>query len=96
MKGKVVGRSIPKVDALTKVTGRAKYATDLYLENMLHMKVLRTPYPHAIIRKVDIREAQAVPGIVKIITKADLEELNNFGLIIKDQPALVGIGEKTR
>ncbi|AZR73599.1 aldehyde oxidase [Anoxybacter fermentans] len=96
MKGKVVGHSIPKVDAREKVTGQAKYATDLYMENMVHMKVLRAPYPHAIIRKIDISKALKVPGIIRIITKADLPELKNFGLIIKDQPALVGIGEKTR
>ncbi len=96
MKGNIVGHSVPKVDARIKVTGQAKYATDLILANMLHMKVLRTPHPHAIIRKIDFRKAMEIPGIVKIITKVDVPELKNFGLIFKDQPVLVGIGEKTR
>ena len=96
MKGKIIGQSIPKVDAVSKVTGQAKYATDLVMDDMLYMMALRAPYPHAIIRKIDIEKARQVPGIVQIITRQDLEDLNNFGLIIKDQPTLVGVGEKTR
>ena len=96
MRGNVVGHSIEKVDAVSKVTGQALYANDLYVENMLHMRNLRAPHPHAIIKKIDLTEAYQVPGVVKIITKEDVPELRNFGLIVKDQPTLIGIGEKTR
>ncbi len=96
MKGNIVGHSVPKVDAKAKVTGKALYATDLYMEDMLYMQVLRAPYAHAVIRKIDLAQALAVPGIVRIITKEDLPGLKNHGLIFKDQPALVGIGEKVR
>lgn len=96
MRGNFVGQNVQKVDAVAKVTGQAKYAPDLYAENMLYMRILRAPHPHAIIKKIDATEAYKVPGIVKIITKADVPELQNYGLIFKDQPALIGIGEKTR
>lgn len=96
MKGKIVGHSIPRVDGKAKVLGQALYAPDLTMDNLVQMKVLRAPYSHAIIRRIDISKALEVSGIIKIITKADLPELKNYGLIIKDQPCLVGIGEKVR
>lgn len=96
MKGKIVGHSIPRVDGKAKVLGQALYAPDLSLENMVQMQVFRAPYAHAVIRQIDISKALEVSGILKIITKADLPELKNFGLIIKDQPCLVGVGEKMR
>lgn len=97
MKGNfVVGQSISRIDARAKVTGQALYATDIQMETMLHLKALRAPYPHAIIRTIDVAEALRVPGVVKILTKADFPQLKNFGLIYKDQPALVGVGEKVR
>lgn len=97
MKGKLyVGQSVPKVDAAAKVTGEALYATDLVMDQMVYLKALRAPYPHAVIRKIDLRDAGEMPGVIRILTKADLPGLRNFGLIFKDQPALVGIGEKVR
>jgi CO/xanthine dehydrogenase Mo-binding subunit/aerobic-type carbon monoxide dehydrogenase small subunit (CoxS/CutS family) len=65
--GPIVGKSIFKVDAHVKVTGKAKYVTDLEFPRMLHAKVKRSPYPRARILKIDTREAEKVPG-VKLIT----------------------------
>lgn len=97
MKGKLyIGQSVPKVDAIAKVTGEALYAPDLSMDHMVYMKAFRAPYAHAMIRKIDLHEALAAPGVIRIITKADLPDLKNFGLIFKDQPALVGEGEKVR
>ncbi len=50
----VVGKSIPRVDAIEKVTGKAIYAGDFVLPGMLHGKVVRSPYPHARLLKPDI------------------------------------------
>ncbi len=91
-----VGKNIFKVDAYDKVTGKAIYPGDLYFDDMLYMKIKRATYPHAYLRRIDISKAQKLPGVVRIITAADIPWVKNFGLIIKDQPVLVGVGQKMR
>ncbi|GAB6137880.1 xanthine dehydrogenase family protein molybdopterin-binding subunit [Halanaerobaculum tunisiense] len=96
MSEKIVGENIKKVDATEKVTGQATYTRDIQFDDMLYLKVKRATHPHAYLRKLDISQAEKLPGVVKIITAEDYPDLNNFGLIIKDQPVLVGSGEKMR
>ncbi len=91
-----VGKNIYKVDAQDKVTGKAIYPDDIYFNNMLYLKIKRATHPHAYLRQIDISKAQKLPGVVKIITAADIPQVKNFGLIIKDQPVLVEIGQKMR
>ncbi|HAJ33609.1 MAG TPA: aldehyde oxidase [Candidatus Atribacteria bacterium] len=91
-----VGKNIFKVDAYDKVTGKAIYADDIYFDDMLYIKIKRATYPHAYLRRIDISKAQKLPGVVRIITAADIPWVKNFGLIIKDQPVLVGVGQKMR
>ncbi len=67
----VVGRSVPRVDALEKVTGKAKYGVDVELPRMLHAKVLRSKYPHARILSIDTSEAEKLPGVRAVITAED-------------------------
>ena len=93
---KYVGENVFKVDAKDKVTGKAIYPDDIYLEDMLYVKVKRATHPHAYIQKIDTFKAESLPGVIKVITAKDYPHLKKFGLIIKDQPVLVGIGEKTR
>jgi 4-hydroxybenzoyl-CoA reductase subunit alpha len=66
-----VGKSVPKVDALTKATGSAKFTNDIILPNMLHGKILRSPHPHARILSIDTAEARRLPGVKAIITGKD-------------------------
>ena len=68
----VVGKSLPRVDARDKVTGRAEYVTDLRLPEMLHAKVLRSAYAHARILAVDTSAAENLPGVKAVITGADM------------------------
>ena len=96
MPKRYVGKNILKVDAQDKVTGQAQYSEDIYFDNMLYLKIKRATHPHAYLRRIDISKAQKIPGVVKIITAADIPEVKNFGLIIKDQPVLIGIGQKMR
>ena len=96
MPKKYVGKNIFKVDAWEKVTGKAIYPDDIYFDDMLYVKIKRATHPHAYLRRIDINKAQKLPGVVKIITAADIPEVKNFGLIIKDQPVLIGIGQKMR
>lgn len=81
-----VGKRVPRVDSIDKVTGGAVYAVDLSMPGMLHGAVLRSPHPHARIVSIDISRAQAAPGVETIVTGKDFPLL--FGSAIKDQPFL--------
>lgn len=96
MPKRYVGKNIYKVDARDKVTGKANYPDDIYFDDMLYLKIKRATHPHAYLRHIDTSKAEKLPGVVKIITAADVPWVKNFGLIIKDQPVLVGVGQKMR
>jgi CO/xanthine dehydrogenase Mo-binding subunit len=86
---KVVGHSVPRVDGLAKVTGRAKYALDLGVPGMAHGVPVRSDRAHARIVGIDAAEAEAVPGVLAVITGASLGELDpRFGHVVRDHPAL--------
>ena len=63
-----VGHATPRIDAVERVTGRAKYTSDVQLPGMLYAKVLRSPHPHARIRAIDTSKARALPGVRAILT----------------------------
>lgn len=67
----VIGKRIPRVDAISKVTGDAKYTADLSLPGMLWCKILRSPYPHAKILNIDTSRAKRLLGIKAICTGKD-------------------------
>ena len=73
---KYVGHSVPRVDGVEKVTGKAKFVGDLVIPGMLYGKILRSAYPHARIRAIDARQAEALPGVVAVLTAADIADLN--------------------
>jgi len=85
---KQVGIAIPKVDSLEKVLGEAKYGADLPSEDPLHLKVVRSPKPHAKIVRIEINDALNVPGVERIFTAKDIPGRNLLGVIHKDQPIL--------
>jgi CO/xanthine dehydrogenase Mo-binding subunit len=91
MTTRIVGQSVPRVDALGKVTGETLYPGDLVMENMLHMKVLFSDRAHARIRSIDTSAAEASPGVVAVFTARDVP-INEYGLIMPDQPVLCGPG----
>ncbi|HEX9038329.1 MAG TPA: molybdopterin cofactor-binding domain-containing protein [Ktedonobacterales bacterium] len=68
----VIGRSVTKIDSYAKVTGAAKYADDLTLPRMAYGRILRSPHPHARIMRLDVSRARAYPGVLDVITGADL------------------------
>ncbi len=67
----LIGKSVPRTDALEKVTGRAKYGVDVDLPGMLHAKVLRSRFPHARILSIDTSRAEKLPGVRAVITAED-------------------------
>jgi 4-hydroxybenzoyl-CoA reductase alpha subunit len=85
----VIGQSLPKIDAWGKVTGETKYADDLVLPRMAHAKLLRSPHPHALIKRIDTTRAAALPGVYAVITGRDLPRVK-FGImpVSQDEEAL--------
>jgi CO/xanthine dehydrogenase Mo-binding subunit len=83
----VVGKSIFRLDALDKVTGRAKYCEDLKMPGMLYGKVLRSPYPHAHITSIDTSRAENMSGVRAVITGRDVPE-KRYGPSVFDQHVL--------
>lgn len=83
--------SVKRVDAKGKVNGAAHYPGDLTPDNLLFGKVLFSHQPHARMISMDLSTAEAVPGVVAIFTAKDVP-VNEYGLILPDQPVLVGFG----
>ena len=67
-----LGKSLPRVDAADKLTGKALYVADLTMPGMLHGKLLHSPYAHARIKRLDVSKARALPGVMAVITAADV------------------------
>ncbi|HYY87941.1 MAG TPA: xanthine dehydrogenase family protein molybdopterin-binding subunit, partial [Chloroflexota bacterium] len=87
---RVVNHSVPRKDAVPKVTGRATYAADIHLPSMTYAKVLRSPVAHARITSIDASPALARAGVVTVLTGDDLETLNSprYGHAVQDHPVL--------
>lgn len=90
----VVGKPLPKVDAWAKCAGETIYADDLNLPRMLYGKLLRSPHPHAIIKRIDTRRARALPGVHAVITGEDLPI--KFGILPVSQDEEALAREKVR
>jgi putative selenate reductase molybdopterin-binding subunit len=72
--GEAVGRSLAAPAGPQVVTGTARYTFDVEVEGLLHLKLLRSPHPHARIRSIDTAEALRVPGVVAVLTHHDAPE----------------------
>jgi CO/xanthine dehydrogenase Mo-binding subunit len=82
-----VGRSQPRRDAREKLRGEAEFAGDIVVPRMLHGKVLRSPIAHGRIVSIDTSAAERVPGVVSVLTGADLRDIDPYyGHAIKDRP----------
>jgi len=95
VKTRIVGQSVPRIDARDKVTGQARYPGDFAMAGMLHAKVVWSEHPHARVRRIDTSKAKALPGVVRVITYRDVP-VNEYGINIIDQPVLVAEGDKVR
>jgi CO/xanthine dehydrogenase Mo-binding subunit len=84
-----IGHSVPRIDALDKVLGRAVFAEDISFPDMLHARVLRAGIPHAIIDEINTTEAERMPGVVCVLTAKDIPGVNRYGIAFQDQYALV-------
>jgi CO/xanthine dehydrogenase Mo-binding subunit len=86
-----IGQSVQRVDAVAKVRGEALYPGDINLPGQAYMKILFANRPHAVIRAIDTSAAEAMPGVLLVLTARDVP-VNEYGLIMPDQPVLCGPG----
>ena len=90
-----VGSRVHRIDVAEKVLGYGKYPDDLYVEGMCYGSAVRSAYPRARVLSIDTAEAEALPGVVCVLTQKDIPGQVNVGHIKKDQPTLIGVGEIT-
>src|SRR5438552_13076859 len=84
-----IGKTFRRLDYETKVTGKASYLADMQVPGMCHGKILRSPLPHARIKKIDASKARKVSGVSAIITRDDIIHNQGiepyYGPVFKDQ-----------
>ena len=92
-----MGKSVPRVDAVAKVTGAATYVNDIHIPGMLHGRILYSPYAHARINRIDLTRAKALPG-VKAVIAGDGAPRNYISLLLSPrwQDKLLFAREKVR
>ena len=85
-----IGQPVTRPDALEKATGTTLYAADLAVDGCAFIKVLRSPHHHAKIVHVDKAEAEAIPGVLAVLTAEDVKGTNILKMAGDDQPILCG------
>ena len=68
---KYIGKKVPRIDGTYKTTGRAKYTFDIKVPGMIYGKIIRSPYPAAMVTKIDSSQAEKLPGVRAIIPVQD-------------------------
>ena len=84
----IVGKNVMRTESLSHVLGRSKYTADYVYDKMLYVKVVRSRYPHALIKKIDTSSAKKAPGVVAVLTANDIPGINDWGYTFPDQPLL--------
>ena len=90
----VIGKPLPKVDAMAKCVGETRYADDLSLPRTIYAKLLRSPHPHARLRSISTERAASLDGVYAVITGKDLPE--KFGIMPSTQDEETLVTEKVR
>ena len=86
-----IGQSLKRLDARDKVTGAAAYPGDIDMDGQLWLKIRFSDRLHARVRRINAQAALALPGVRCVLTAPDVP-VNEYGMIIKDQPVLCGPG----
>ena len=84
-----VGRSIRRTEGVEKVTGKARFTADLDFPGLLEGRVLRSPFPHALIESIDARAAEALPGVHGVLTRESVKDIDPYyGHCLRDRPLI--------
>jgi CO/xanthine dehydrogenase Mo-binding subunit len=78
----------PRVEGVAKVTGRARYSSDVHLAGQLEAGILRADNPHAAIRSVDVERARSMPGVQLVLTAVDVADMRWYE---EEAPLLAGV-----
>lgn len=84
-----------RLDAAEKVNGTGIYADDLFFPGMLYAKAVRSKYPRALVKKIDVSKAEAHPDCVRVLTAKDVP-FNKHGHIFSDWDVMIAEGDITR
>ena len=90
-----VGSRVHRLDVEEKVLGYGQYPDDVYVDGMCYGGAVRSRYARARVLSIDTSEAEALEGVVCVLTQKDIPGQVNVGHLKKDQPTLIGIGEVT-
>ncbi len=93
--GYQVGQRAHRIDVAEKVQGFGKYPDDIYVDGMCYGGAVRSAYARARVLSIDTAEAEALPGVVCVLTAKDIPGKNYIGHIVKDQATLIPVGEIT-
>ncbi|WP_061313009.1 selenium-dependent xanthine dehydrogenase [Clostridium botulinum] len=92
----LIGEPMARVDAKDKTLGLGEYTDDIRINGMVYGAALRSKYPRALVKSIDITEAENLKGVIKIVTAEDIPGQRYLGHLKKDTPALIKVGEETR
>ena len=90
-----LGQRVPRVDVAEKVTGTGQYPDDIYLDGMIYGSAVRSQYPRARVLAIHTEEAKALPGVVCVLTAADIPGQNKVGHLMKDWDTMIAVGDIT-
>lgn len=91
-----MGSRTVRPDAAEKLIGTGEFVDDMQVPGMLHGAVLRSKYPRALVKKIDITTARAHPGVAIVLTAKDVPGERLLGHIVHDWPVMIAEGEETR
>jgi CO/xanthine dehydrogenase Mo-binding subunit len=75
-----------RIDALGKVLGKTRYTTDMIDQEVLYLRIVRSPHAHAIVKRIDTSASEKVGGVIRVVTAKDVPGANEVGFFIQDQP----------
>ena len=93
--GKIM-EDVFRIDAYAKTLGTGEYVDDMALPAMVYASAVRSQYPRAVVEKINISKAFSHPGVIKVITAADIPGHNKHGHLVKDWDVLIPEGGTTR
>ena len=76
----LIGQRIPKMDAPEKASGKTRYIHDIDVPGQLHAAILRSTRVHALIKRIDVTKARALPGVHAVLTAADIPDQRPIGV----------------
>ena len=83
MSHRVIGERVGRLEDQALLTGKAQFIDDIEMPGMLEAAFVRSPHPHALIKRIDVSAALALPGVKAIVTGEDTP--NQIGLYLKDR-----------